>query len=119
MSKRTPSGNPRLSRSLNSANAGSGIPVKFSLGGYRGMSIFETDYPKSQIVPCDSTSPVDGIDQTVAPGSSVLSYDAASDQYTYVWKTDKSWAGSCRQLVVRFNDGNERRASFSFSLATK
>ena len=24
--------------------------------------------------------------------------DAATDQYNYVWKTDKAWAGTCRQL---------------------
>src|SRR5439155_7830248 len=51
---------------LNVANSGSAIPVKFSLGGNQGMSIFEVGYPKSQIVPCDSTAPVDGIDQTVS-----------------------------------------------------
>ncbi|MGH9937989.1 MAG: PxKF domain-containing protein, partial [Blastocatellia bacterium] len=40
--------------------------------------------------------------------------DAASDQYTYVWKTEKSWAGACRQLIVRLNDGSERVAYFKF-----
>ena len=43
-----------------------------------------------------------------------LSYDAASDTYTYVWKTDKSWEGTCRQLIVKLNDGRERVAFFTF-----
>ena len=43
-----------------------------------------------------------------------LSYDATSDQYIYVWKTENSWAGTCRQLIVRLNDGSERVAFFKF-----
>jgi hypothetical protein len=33
---------------------------------------------------------------TATAGDSGLSYDAATDQYTYVWKTDKTWSGTCR-----------------------
>ena len=41
-------------------------------------------------------------------------YDPATDQYTYVWKTTKSWAGTCRRLTVTFNDGTQRYADFKF-----
>jgi hypothetical protein len=41
---------------INGAKAGSAIPVKFSVGGYRGMDIFAADYPKSQAIVC-STGP--------------------------------------------------------------
>jgi len=34
-----------------------------------------------------------------------LSYDAATDTYTYVWKTQKSWSGRCGTAVVAFTDG--------------
>jgi hypothetical protein len=54
------------------------------------------------------------VQETVAAGGSSLNYDAATDQYVYVWKTDASWAGTCRQLVVRLNDGTEHRANFQF-----
>lgn len=47
-------------------------------------------------------------------GSSGLTYDAATDTYAYVWKTEKSWAGSCRQLVVRLADRSEQVANFKF-----
>jgi hypothetical protein len=57
---------------------------------------------------------VDGIEETVTAGGSSLSYDAASDLYKYVWKTDKSWAGSCRQVVLGLVDGTFRRAAFLF-----
>jgi len=99
---------------VNTVNAGRAIPVKFSLGGDQGLNIFDAGYPKSQIIACDSTAGVDGIEQTVTAGSSSLSYDASTDTYTYVWKTEKVWAGTCRQLVVKLNDGTFHRANFKF-----
>jgi len=97
---------------LNAVKAGSAIPVKFSLSGFQGLDIFAAGYPKSQMITCSSTAPVDGIEETVTAGSSSLSYDATLDQYTYVWKTLKSWAGTCRQLVVKLNDNTVHRANF-------
>jgi hypothetical protein len=43
------------------------------------------------------------------------SYDAASDQYTYVWKTDRAWAGTCRLLTVQLKDGSAHQANFKFT----
>lgn len=97
---------------LNRVNAGRSIPVKFSVCGNQGLAVLAAGYPKSQQVACDSSAPVDGIEETTTAGNSTLSYDAASDQYTYVWKTEKSWAGSCRQLVLQLADGSYRRAIF-------
>jgi hypothetical protein len=99
---------------LNAVKAGSAIPVKFSLGGDYGLDVFEAGYPRSQVVECSSQAEVDGVEQTVNAGASSLSYAAGSDTYNYVWKTDKSWADSCRQLVVKFNDGTTARANFTF-----
>ncbi|MBP8251133.1 MAG: ExeM/NucH family extracellular endonuclease [Herpetosiphon sp.] len=99
---------------LNSVKAGSAIPIKFSLGGDKGLNIFATGYPKSEIMSCDSNAPVDGIEETVTAGSTSLSYDALTDTYSYIWKTSKSWTGTCRQLVVKFSDGTIQRANFSF-----
>ncbi len=61
-----------------------------------------------------SGAPVDDIEQTVTAGSSSLQYDAASDTYTYVWKTDKAWTTTCRQLSVTLNDGTVHTANFKF-----
>lgn len=103
---------------LNSVKAGSAIPVKFTLGGNEGLNVFATGFPTSARIVCDSAAPVDAIEQTVSAGSSNLSYDATTNQYTYVWKTDKTWssssAGPCRQLVLRFVDGSYLRANFKF-----
>jgi hypothetical protein len=104
---------------LNSVKAGAAVPVKFSLGGDKGLSIFGKDdsgnyYPKSQSIPCDSNAAIDGIETTVTAGGSSLSYDPTTQIYTYVWKTQKSWAGSCRQLIVGLNDGTDHAANFTF-----
>ena len=100
---------------LNVAKAGSGIPVKFSLGGDKGLNIFATGFPKSNKIVCDSSEPVDAIEQTVTAGTSSLQYDPLTGQYTYVWKTDKTWAGTCRQLVVKLVDGMTYMANFKFT----
>lgn len=99
---------------INVAKAGSAIPVKFSLGGDQGLQIFEAGYPGSLLTTCDSSAPLDAVEETATAGSSALSYDAATDTYTYVWKTKKPWAGTCRQLVVRLADGSVHRANFKF-----
>jgi hypothetical protein len=96
---------------LNQAKAGSAIPVKFSLQGNQGLNIFASGFPKSAPIACDATAPVDGVEATVTAGSSSLSYDATADQYTYVWKTDKSWT-ACRQLTVKLIDGTIHTANF-------
>jgi hypothetical protein len=59
-------------------------------------------------------APQDAIEETVIVGASSLSYDAASDTYTYLWKTNKAWANTCRQLNIRLNDGTEHKANFKF-----
>ena len=99
---------------LNSVKGGSSIPVKFSLGGDQGLNIFLSGYPLSRQIACPSSSSTDNVEQTVNAGGSTLSYDALTDQYTYVWKTNKSWTGTCRQLVVILNDGSIHTANFQF-----
>jgi hypothetical protein len=100
---------------LNTVKAGSAIPVKFSLNGNQGLNVLAAGFPISQPMACDSTMPSDAIEQTVTAGSSGLQYDAATDQYTYVWKTNKEWASSCRALNVQLSDGTSHMAYFKFS----
>jgi len=99
---------------LNIATAGSSIPVKFSLGGDRGLMIFAAGYPASSPIACDVSEPGAVIEETVTAGGSSLSYDASTDQYSYIWKTNKSWKGTCRMLVVGLEDGTRHFAKFRF-----
>jgi Immunoglobulin domain/Galactose oxidase, central domain len=100
---------------VNVAKAGSGVPVKFSLSGFFGLGIVAAGYPASQPVTCDAVAPTDAVEETISAGSSSLNYDPTTDQYIYVWKTNKSWAGSCRQLILQLNEGTVRVAKFSFT----
>jgi hypothetical protein len=99
---------------FNSVKAGAGVPVRFSLNGDQGLGILATGYPKSTKIGCDSLAPLDAVEETVTAGSSGLHYDAVADEYTYVWKTSKAWAGSCRQLDVQLADGVDHVANFLF-----
>jgi len=98
---------------LNVVKAGSAIPVKFSLNGDQGLNILAAGYPISGSINCDTGAPQDVVEVTVTAGNSSLSYSAATDTYTYTWKTDKAWTG-CRQLVVRLNDGTDHVVNFKF-----
>jgi hypothetical protein len=100
---------------LNVVRAGRGVPVKFSLNGNHGLDIFAAGFPTSAPMVCDQTAPAEAIESTATPGSSGLTYDAATDQYTYVWKTDPAWGGQCRQLNVTLKDGASHVASFKFT----
>jgi hypothetical protein len=98
---------------VNRAKAGVGVPVKFSLGGDRGLAIFKPGYPKFTYVACDASTTDAPLDATTAsPGG--LSYDATSGQYTYVWKTDKAWAGSCGTFDLGLVDRTDHHALFRF-----
>ena len=100
---------------FNALKAGKAVPVKFSLAGDRGLTIFAEGYPKSQTIACSSNAMVDAVEATLTAGGSSLSYDKAADQYVYVWKTETTWRDSCRQLVVKFKDGTLQRANFRFT----
>ena len=99
---------------VNVVNAGQAIPVKFSLNGNQGLNIMAAGYPASSPVACNANEPGSVIEETVTAGNSSLSYDATTDRYSYVWKTNKAWKGTCRILVVRLNDGSDHFAKFSF-----
>ena len=95
--------------------AGAAVPVKFSLGGDQGLSIFASGYPVSQSMTCDSGVGSDEVEENVTPGASGLSYNPGSDRYTYVWKTNKAWAKTCRRLVLKLSSGLQQTAEFEFS----
>jgi hypothetical protein len=100
--------------SLNQVQAGRAVPLKFRLGGDQGLNVLAPGSPRSVAIACDTTAPIAGAEATITAGASELSYDPVSDQYTYVWKTDKQWAGGCRQLVLQLADGTVHRANFRF-----
>ena len=98
---------------VNVVQAGSTVPLKFSLGGDHGLAIFAQGYPASASHPCNGV-PAGPLEPTVLPGSATLSYDPWLGRHHYNWKTSKAWAGQCRTLVMRFVDGTQVTAEFRF-----
>lgn len=99
---------------LNLTKAGASVPVRFSLNGYQGMAIFAAGSPYSQDVVCEKGSATNGVEEPVVENGNGLSYDATTDQYQFVWRTEKSWQAACRNLILKFSDGTVREALFQF-----
>jgi hypothetical protein len=97
---------------VNEIKAGQAAPVKFSLGGDHGLNIFAAGSPSSVPITCDTNLPISAVEETETAGSSFLTYDASSDRYKYVWKTENSWKNTCRQLTVTLRDGTVHVAIF-------
>jgi hypothetical protein len=97
----------------NGVKAGRAIPVKFSLNGYHGWVPSAASFGIS----CTTPDPVSHMDDgsTSSAGSSSWQFDAAEDQYVYVWKTLNNWSGTCRRLIVTLNDGTQHSADFQFT----
>ena len=99
---------------FNTVKAGSAVPVKFSLGKYEGMNIFAPGYPQYALISCTTGAALGGGGQTNQPGATSLFYHPGNMLYTYLWKTNKAWAGSCVQLMVKLVDGTTHLANFKF-----
>ena len=97
----------------NVAKAGSTIPVKFSLGGYRGLAIFAPGYPAWVAGPCSSSGTLQTVTSTSTTTSGLI-YDATSGQYLYTWQTLPAWTGQCGQFVLWLGDNTIHVANFSF-----
>jgi hypothetical protein len=97
---------------LNQLKAGQAVPVKFGLGGDLGLDIFASGYPTAKRIDCTTGLPTDPVEETVTASTSGLQYDAASGLYTYAWKTQKSWSGTCRELNLKLADGTNHPVKF-------
>ncbi len=98
---------------INRVKAGQPIPVTFSLGGKEGLGVFAPGSPASKAVACTLRGTAGAT--PIRMGAGGLSYDAGSDRYQFVWQTDKSWGGTCRQLSVTLVEGTTHKALFRFT----
>jgi hypothetical protein len=102
--------------SVNRWKAGKKVPVRFSLGSYRGPLPLAAGYPKSAPVACGTGAQPAGGEK--ARGSwkkaSVGQSKRGRGAYTFLWKTEKKWAGGCRQLILKLDDGSIHRVEFEF-----
>jgi len=84
--------------------AGDTVPAKFSLHGDRGFDVLA----RAAWRPCSATTN----DSSTAAGS--LTYNGGPDRYTFMWATEKAWAGSCKELLLTLRDGTTHGAYVSF-----
>lgn len=95
----------------NIAKAGQAIPVKFSLGGDRGLDVITSAQFVSEGT---ATSFAGETVDAVSAGHSGLTYSAADDRYTYVWKTPKDLAKKTGAFVLTLSDGTTHEFAVTF-----
>jgi hypothetical protein len=96
---------------INDANAGSTVPTKFTLSEQGGAPDLAAVFA-SQQVDCDTLAPSGPIAPALTPGSRVLKSEG--DSFSFNWKTEQAWAGTCRQLIIRLQDVSDPVAFFRF-----
>ncbi len=103
------------SGSFNIVKSGQSVLLQFSLDGDQGLDILAEEEPTSRAIICKDTAPTVNLNASMMPArGNSLRYDAKTDTYTYIWQTARTWANTCRQLVVKLRDGTKHRANFWF-----
>lgn len=90
--------------------AGAAVPMRLSLGGDLGLDVLQSGFPASVPVSCSPAGATDAVEELVSASASSFTYSAATGQYTYIWKTSSSWAGTCRKFLLGLKDGGVREA---------
>lgn len=100
---------------VNRWKAGLPVPVRFSLGSYRGSVPVAAGYPKVAPVACGTDAKPAGTEK--ARGVWMKRWHGSKRRewtYMFIWKTDRKWAGDCRQLVLKLDDGTIHRVELQF-----
>jgi hypothetical protein len=100
---------------VNLWRAGALVPIRFELGGDQGLEVIEDGWPQVAQVECGSgAEPAHGEQARHPRWSRELVYRDRSARYIFRWRTERGWAGSCRQLMLKLADGTVKRADFEF-----
>jgi hypothetical protein len=99
---------------VNAVRAGSTISIRFGLDGFHGRGVIAAGHPRSRAYPCRSSADLDRGTATRASGRHRLRYQRRRNLYVYRWKTERDWAGDCRQFILKLSDGSYHRADFRF-----
>jgi hypothetical protein len=100
--------------SINGGSAGSTIPIKFTLVGYSGSQVLYAGSPTSVQVQCGAPDIAMG-----TTGSTVGTLQSVSNSFTYMWKTNSGWSGTCRRFILTLVDGSTHQALFRFTPAPR
>jgi hypothetical protein len=95
--------------------AGVPVPIRFELGGNQGLGVIEEGWPQVAVVDCKfHEEPEAGEPARHPRWFRELVYRRRKQRYVFLWKTDRRWAGTCRQFMLKLKDGTVRRADFKF-----
>jgi len=101
---------------MNEANAGSQIPLKFSLGANFGTDVFASGFPQQQQITCVNPITAIGSPTPIPTAGFTLNFNVGSKQYNFNWKSDPAWVGTCRRISLKLNDGSApHTANFHFN----
>jgi hypothetical protein len=105
---------------VNTWVAGRSVPIRFELGGNQGLDVIEDGWPQVAAVGCDFTAEPEAGEPARHPRwFRELVYRKSRKRYAMVWQTERRWAGSCRQFMLKLKDGTVRRADFKFVRAPR
>ena len=101
---------------LNIANAGSTIPLRWSLldaagNTYASMNAIQAISSKQIRCPGGTTDPVNPPDLPI--GTTGVA-GVTGGVFHFNWATARSWAGTCRRMYVHLSDGSNPYADFQF-----
>jgi hypothetical protein len=100
--------------SVNRWKAGRPVPVRFSLGAYRGPAPVAAGYPT--VAGCGAEPLSSGAEKArgVWKRSAIRGAKRTRWTYRFLWRTEQKWAGSCRQLVLKLDDDTIHRVAVQF-----
>jgi len=104
---------------VNSGKAERTYRLKWKLplcaGGYvRRLDVLRYNPPRYRQIACAGGAPQDLL-ETDTSGASGLHYEPGAEQYIFNWKTAKTFAGNCYEVLLEFDDGTTQFARFNFT----
>ena len=101
--------------STNRRLAGLPVPIRFELDGDHGLDVVEEGWPRVAQIECGSgEEPADGEPARHPRWSKELAFRRRKERYLFMWRTQRDWAGTCRQFMLKLDDGTVKRADFEF-----
>jgi hypothetical protein len=103
---------------VNTVKAGQGVALKWNL--LDGSAKVEDEAAKfslssKPLSPCTLTGGDNSEPLANDAGTSAIRWDDSEKQYVFVWKTNKSWASSCRTLELSYDGQLIGSADFRFT----